>query len=326
MTDLENEAKQQLTESQQLEECPPDMAEGPMPAPTNPGNPVTMSVNLNASGAEHVQDLINMMKNAGLGDAKPADDSMMPVRQDMERLRAMVDEPEMEADEAYADSVEEGAMSDLHAEISSADDPAEMVMDIIKQGGPKGDYLSDELEKAAEALGLTLTNGDDVAQAVDALLQDMGIEEGYDNEPDPEYHDHELMTKDLSGGLNREKKAYAAAQRGDNAMAVEEIKAKLMAALGEKMDPVGQEDDDINNDGKKDKTDDYLKARREKISKAVADKKKKGPVEEVYNKTHVGNINDPETQKKMKSDWDKGVKAGQELKKMSQAKKKKDQK
>ncbi len=29
------------------------------------------------------------------------------------------------------------------------------------------------------------------------------------------------MTKDLSGGINREKKAYKAAQRGDNAMAVE---------------------------------------------------------------------------------------------------------
>ena len=37
----------------------------------------------------------------------------------------------------------------------------------------------------------------------------------------------------------------------------------------EKLDPVGKEDADINNDGKVDKTDDYLKNRREKVSKAI---------------------------------------------------------
>ena len=37
-----------------------------------------------------------------------------------------------------------------------------------------------------------------------------------------------------------------------------------------KLDPVGKEDGDINNDGKKDKTDSYLKNRREKIGKAIA--------------------------------------------------------
>ena len=36
------------------------------------------------------------------------------------------------------------------------------------------------------------------------------------------------------------------------------------------MDPVGQEDDDINNDGKVDSSDDYLKNRREKIAQSKA--------------------------------------------------------
>jgi len=40
-------------------------------------------------------------------------------------------------------------------------------------------------------------------------------------------------------------------------------------AVEEKMDPVGKEDDDVNNDGKKDKTDDYLKNRRKKVSAAI---------------------------------------------------------
>ncbi len=41
-----------------------------------------------------------------------------------------------------------------------------------------------------------------------------------------------------------------------------------------KLDPVGKEDDDINNDGKVNKTDEYLKNRREKISKAIKGKAK----------------------------------------------------
>jgi hypothetical protein len=41
---------------------------------------------------------------------------------------------------------------------------------------------------------------------------------------------------------------------------------------GEAMDPVGKEDDDINNDGKVDKTDKYLANRRKAIGKAIGKK------------------------------------------------------
>lgn len=37
----------------------------------------------------------------------------------------------------------------------------------------------------------------------------------------------------------------------------------------EGLDPIGKEDEDVNNDGKKDKTDDYIKNRRDSISKAI---------------------------------------------------------
>ena len=47
-----------------------------------------------------------------------------------------------------------------------------------------------------------------------------------------------------------------------------------------KMDPVGQEDGDINNDGKKDKTDKYLMNRRKAVGKAIA--KKRGKVKEGF--------------------------------------------
>lgn len=43
----------------------------------------------------------------------------------------------------------------------------------------------------------------------------------------------------------------------------------------ESLDPVGQEDGDVNNDGKKDKTDKYLMKRREAIAKSINKKKVK---------------------------------------------------
>jgi len=69
-----------------------------------------------------------------------------------------------------------------------------------------------------------------------------GVEEdSWDNSPDETYADTQTMTKDLSGGLNREKKSYPAAQDGDNPMAVENsIKEQLWAALNEKMTAEGR--------------------------------------------------------------------------------------
>ena len=52
-----------------------------------------------------------------------------------------------------------------------------------------------------------------------------------------------------------------------------------------KMDPVGQEDGDINNDGKKDGTDKYLASRRKAIGKAIA--KKRGRVKEGFSAWRV---------------------------------------
>ena len=47
-----------------------------------------------------------------------------------------------------------------------------------------------------------------------------------------------------------------------------------------KLDPVGQEDGDVNNDGKKDSTDSYLMNRRKAVKKAIA--KKRGKVKEGF--------------------------------------------
>ena len=111
-----------------IEEC--GMDEGPMGMPPAPemdrGNPVTMNVSLNASGKEHVADLLDMMKNAGLQQAAPVSAKMLSPRMDMERLRAAVDEPEMGeeevvADEDYANAPDE-EYGDIEDVTASGDD------------------------------------------------------------------------------------------------------------------------------------------------------------------------------------------------------------
>tara|TARA_R110001583_G_scaffold90220_7_gene232040 strand:- start:825 stop:1691 length:867 start_codon:yes stop_codon:yes gene_type:complete len=49
----------------------------------------------------------------------------------------------------------------------------------------------------------------------------------------------------------------------------EYVRKKIKKVLTEKLDPVGKEDDDVNNDGKVDSSDKYLKKRRAAVSKAV---------------------------------------------------------
>ncbi len=64
----------------------------------------------------------------------------------------------------------------------------------------------------------------------------------------------------------------------DNSKMFEAYKARFnkpAQLVAEKLDPVGQEDADINNDGKVDSNDEYLKRKRESIAKSIESEKKK---------------------------------------------------
>ena len=77
------------------------------------------------------------------------------------------------------------------------------------------------------------------------LMGDEESKEEWDNSPDEDYKDQHYMTKDLSGGINREKNQYKAANRGDNAMAMEdELRSELAKALAEKMAPADADFDE----------------------------------------------------------------------------------
>ena len=228
-----------------IEEC--GMAEGPMgmapPAPEmDKGNPVTVNVSMNASGKEHVADLLDMMKNAGLGDAAPAADAMMSPRMDMERLSGIMGKPEHDhdddkmnlpaiadldggEDESYANEMDdeadldEGAMSNIHAEIEAAGDRAQAVMDMIDKDGPEGKYLYGELEKLAAKEGTTLSVDDEGSMPEDFLgdlLDDMGISA---------YKD-EAATEDMSG-----EGSYTVKVKGKDMASQEEL-ARLASLSG----------------------------------------------------------------------------------------------
>ena len=60
--------------------------------------------------------------------------------------------------------------------------------------------------------------------------------EDYDNSPDEQHQDTKYMTKDLSGGLNKQKGSYPATAGGDNPMSLEdEIKEELKNKYAELM-------------------------------------------------------------------------------------------
>lgn len=243
MTDIENE-KQKLDESVQ---------EAHMAPPVSQGSPVSMNISLNASGKENVADLVDMMKNAGLGDAKPVDAKMMPMRMDMERLRDIVDEPEMDSPcGAGADNRPEEAYMDTEELLSGGDDMHK--------------------EKHAADIRVKDSSGYDNA--------DEEIEE-YDNEPDEKYADHNHMINDLSGGLNKKKKMFKKAQDGDNAMAVESIKAQLYQALAEKKKA---KPDFLDMDGDGNKKEPMKKAAKDAGKDKKGGKPKKGEVPPQFKK------------------------------------------
>jgi hypothetical protein len=281
-----------------LNECPPGMDEGGMPmgslpAPIDKGNPVTMNVSLNASGKEHVEDLINMMKNAGMSDAKEfGQDDMpaLPMRMDMERLRDIVGEPgDEDTDEAYSpgdenaegvvsnccgapvqderegtgrcsacgegceavaeESIEEGGMKDQlikAMEKIAADDSGDTLYKAMTKGAMGPDvqnYLQDMYDDVARDNGLHPDDDhDQIEEKMHELIAaDYGMQEWANSpegsEDDVDYRDQDYMTNMMGDDLHKKKKAYAAAQDGDNAMAVEAIKAQLMKALSEKKKP-----------------------------------------------------------------------------------------
>ena len=155
----------------------------------------SMNVSMTADNASEVADLMKLLKNAGMDDAKPVGDIMSPPMSPMEPSM----EPSMPSDNMsdFVKMVDKGEKQDLPGETSCS-----------SCGGTHEE--------------------DSCSEEYDAVIDE------WDNSPEEEYKDANYMLNDLAGGINRPKKHRAAAG-GDNAMAVEaSIKEQLWAALNEK--------------------------------------------------------------------------------------------
>ena len=158
----------------------------------------SMNISMSGDNAGEVSELLNMLKNAGMPNAAPVGAIDMPM--DMP-VKAIPGGAGIDLDRDGRDDMEVGP-PDMPDESPCGSDEGGMG-DMKKLAGLKGPMPEEDVE-----------------------------EDGWDNSPDEEYKDDNTMYQ--SGGLGKPKKAYPAAQDGDNPMAVESVKERLWAALQEK--------------------------------------------------------------------------------------------
>ena len=279
MTDIENSKKEQLNEAASI----------------------TISAE---TGAEISDMLAAMQSNAGM-QSKPA--PMPPslgMRSDMEKFRtAMDDDPKIPGkDDVDGDKdLQAGLIGALAGgALGTAAGAATGATGAIAAkgaalGAKAGSGIAGAMGKgiagkmAGNAAGSAIGGavGSAVPGAVGSAIGDKMTDndpateddiEEYANEPDTQYGDMSDAIPD-GNDLNRKKKSYPATQDGDNPMAVEAIKATLMAALSEKK---GKPDFlDLDKDG--DKKEPMKKAAKD-ASGSKGSKPKKGVVPPQFQK------------------------------------------
>ena len=89
-----------------------------------------------------------------------------------------------------------------------------------------------------------------------------------------QYLDRKRLERNKSV-MNSVDESHARIHRHKNAGEIENVKNLLLTMLEKKLDAVGQEDADIDNDGDVDSSDKYLHKRRKAIGKAMGKKDKK---------------------------------------------------
>lgn len=148
------------------------------------------------------------------------------------------------------------------------------VFEKVKMDG-KDDNGFKSCWKGYKKQGTKIKGGKEVNNCVKAGYEPIG--ELMLDEKAPPGAKYERMVKHIKKGysedgeLSKKEKgiAYATAWKEKNKMKKEEFKLSE-----KKLDPVGKEDNDIDNDGDHDKSDKYLLNRRKKVGKILAANKK----------------------------------------------------
>jgi len=215
----------------ELEGGMPMVPSVPSMAPEDKGNPVTMNVSMNASGKDHVADLLDMMKNAGMAGAGEVADAGLPMRTDMERLRGIVDGPK-DMDDLKPGMQDEPCekCGKNHMGASSCNDDIDMDDEAVAE-------YENEPDEEYKAIDDVINSGDDLHRSKDAYAatQDgdnpMAVEDGED-----------ATTYSVKG-----KSAEAQAALADAAGDTSNIKEKLAARLKELMADGYDEDEEVED-------------------------------------------------------------------------------
>ena len=216
----------------ELEGGMPMVPSVPPMAPEDKGNPVTMNVSMNASGKDHVADLLDMMKNAGMAGAGELPAAGLPMRTDMEKLRGIVDGPK-DMDDLKPGMQDEpcDVCGKQHVGASSCNDDIDMDDEASTE-----DYAN-EPDEEYKAIDDVINSGDDLHRSKDAYAatQDgdnpMAVEDGED-----------ATTYSVKG-----KSAEAQAALADAAGDTSNIKEKLAARLKELMADGYDEDEEVED-------------------------------------------------------------------------------
>jgi len=172
----------------------------------------SMNISMSGDNAGEVGELLKILKNAGMEGAAPVGAVNLPMDTEMPA------EPQgpMPCATCGGDHDADSPCGGGEGWDNSPDETEGELSDIVKlSGGPNSNK-----------------NPGDIRVKDPSPYEDVE-EDGWDNSPDEEYKDDDYMYQ--SGGIHKKKKAYKAAQDGDNAMAVESIKDRLYAALADKI-------------------------------------------------------------------------------------------
>jgi len=150
--------------------------------------------------------------------------------------------------------------------------------------GEKYEGLEFKLEDILEDHGNEGKDALFIAESDDKIFEvEVNIDANYDQSgiiEDVEWRSLETFPKETN---------ESALKKSAKGMAMYGKKSKMR----EKLDPVGKEDDDINNDGKVDKTDKYLKNRRDTIAKNIKEYLKKERKKLKKNRRDIEDVPEP---------------------------------
>ena len=203
-------------------------------------------------GPNTIRAMIDKLGRASLADISSGDSAADVAQDDAARTATTPTQQNQSKDLSMKTAMNESASMNVSMTGDNAAEVAELmkllknagmpdaspVKDIMPPMAPKGDMadfmgmVDSGMQGPAEPCSVCGEVHEETSCSEGTEEYDAIIDE-WDNSPEEEYKDHNYMTQDLSGGINRPKKAYAKAQDGDNAMAVEAIKSDLRKALEE---------------------------------------------------------------------------------------------